>query len=65
MGDHECVRCGTKVSIFWWRHSVNCDIDGNEGTPFELCDPCQIDFAHFIRGRAIMEENIIVRRKKE
>ena len=65
MSDHECVRCGTKVSIFWWRHSVNCDINGNEGAPFELCDPCQLDLIRFLRGRMLSKEDIVVRRKSE
>ena len=64
MSDHECVRCGTKSSIFWWRHSVNCDINGNEGAPFELCDSCHIDLMKFLRGRVLTELDIRVSRRK-
>ena len=66
MSDHTCRRCGSKSSIFWWRHSLNCDFAGNEGTAFEICDQCMVDLVEFLRGVPIINErNIRLKRGKK
>lgn len=66
MSDHTCRRCGSKSSIFWWRHSLNCDFAGNEGTVFEICDKCMVDLIEFLRGVPIdNERNVRLRRGKK
>ena len=51
MGYHECKRCKCIDSVFWHRYSYGCDINGNGGYPFELCDDCSLLLKEFMKGR--------------
>ena len=56
MSSHRGVRCGSESSVFWWRHCLNCNFNGNEGIPFELCDNCQIDLVEFLTDASRREK---------
>jgi len=64
MNNYKCVRCGTTSSIFWWRHSLGCDSEGNQGSPYVICDDCQIELVKFLQGCSL-ESGLVTRRYRK
>lgn len=59
-----CKRCGSQSSVFWWRHALGVDSEGNNGSPFEICDDCMSDFLKFMQGYTVNDMIIVSRRNK-
>lgn len=61
----ECKRCHAKSSVFWWRHALGVDSDGNNGTTFIICDDCMQDLLSFMSGHVVNDMVIVSRGERE